>query len=71
MPGGCTVEAQRDTHGTACAKAQRQEKAMLPGEMEISSESWMGSVKGMKPRERQGWGGQQRPDQLWIYKLKG
>jgi len=31
------------TWGTACAKAQRQEKAMLSEEMEIGSEGWVRS----------------------------
>lgn len=42
------------TYGTACAKAQGQEKALLPGETETGSESWMESVRDMRLSERQG-----------------
>lgn len=49
------------TDRTAYAKAQRQEKAMLPGEMETGSESWMESASDLRPSERQGQRGKWGP----------
>lgn len=55
------------TDRTAYAKAQRQEKAMPPGEMETGSESWMESASDLRPSERQGQRGKWGPHHSWLH----
>lgn len=55
------------TDRTAYAKAQRQETAMLPGEMETGSESWMESASALRPSKRQGQRGKWGPDHSWLH----